>query len=472
MVSISPVIPLRGLTFRRYVLSPTHLHEFKSADRIYSQPPVMSLYLHDQKLGSRSQEGSSSHKFMLKGRQTGSMHRGHSWVFRAETFDTMSAWYDDIKILTEKTGEERNAFVRRHARSISAGSQKAMSISSDGLEEDEADAVPYSANASAVNAAPPLEQPTPQRPQPGGRFPSDIQVNYNDLQNPAPASSASSDNEHDLIVAAGITPGGTILRHGQQDSNRGLQDKNRETNPYELSPTIPTTSREPESANEQPPVTQTQPKQIRNHPPQDVSTTSNTQSIAQSQAQAQPRTEKAFLGNRPGSGVSQSDPARPNSLYGDWMAPVAGGAVGGAVGAEAYRRHQLQREQEHRNLLRPNEDASDSPNTIPIPPKSPKRSLDQLQDPFDVDTVGGSDRISGTVGGMAIASGAYEQEQPRSNNVTSSDSAKMSEPLSRPTGALDGHAEHAQKTGQIFPKVLRHNTDVTISDLHIPGEFS
>jgi hypothetical protein len=52
----------------------------------------MSLYLPEQKLGSHSSEGSSSNKFMLKGRQTGSMHRGHSWVFRAESFETMSAW--------------------------------------------------------------------------------------------------------------------------------------------------------------------------------------------------------------------------------------------------------------------------------------------------------------------------------------------------------------------------------------------
>jgi hypothetical protein len=55
----------------------------------------MSLYLPEQKLGSHSSEGSSSNKFMLKGRQTGSMHRGHSWVFRAESFETMSAWVRD-----------------------------------------------------------------------------------------------------------------------------------------------------------------------------------------------------------------------------------------------------------------------------------------------------------------------------------------------------------------------------------------
>ncbi|KAE9572512.1 hypothetical protein CGMCC3_g11368 [Colletotrichum fructicola] len=80
---------LKSYTAGWYVLSPTHLHEFKSADK--GQAPVMSLYLPEQKLGSHSSEGGSSNKFILKGRQTGSMHRGHTWVFRAESHDTMMA---------------------------------------------------------------------------------------------------------------------------------------------------------------------------------------------------------------------------------------------------------------------------------------------------------------------------------------------------------------------------------------------
>lgn len=154
---------LKSYTPGWYVLSSTHLHEFKSADNIYSQPPVMSLYLPDQKLGSHSQIGSSSHKFMVKGKQSGNMHKGHNWVFRAESYDTMLAWFEDMRALTMKTGEERTAFVRKHARSFSANSRRA-SISSDGMEEDEADQVPYSADASVTT---PLQETKPQRPQPG-----------------------------------------------------------------------------------------------------------------------------------------------------------------------------------------------------------------------------------------------------------------------------------------------------------------
>lgn len=198
----------------RYVLSPTHLHEFKSADK--SQAPIMSLYLPEQKLGSHSSESGSSNKFMLKGRQTGSMHRGHAWVFRAESHDTMMAWYEDIKNLTEASPQERNAFVRQHARSISGNSQRAGSISSDGAMDEE-DEEPFSAANSSVvtNTNPDGLKPT--RPI-GGRFPSDLQVNtQRGLQAPLSPSSGSSgfgdQQDHDTVAAAAVLPGSGIGEH-------------------------------------------------------------------------------------------------------------------------------------------------------------------------------------------------------------------------------------------------------------------
>ncbi len=181
---------------------------------------------------------------MLKGRQTGGMHRGHTWIFRAESYDTMMAWYADIKELTEKSGKERDAFVRRsHARSLSGGSSKAHSIgdSSDGgMEEDEADAQPYS-SVQSVRGVPFAEQAggrgidaridsdaeagqevytygderldtagwrPSQRPSPGGRFPSDLNV-HRGLQAPLSPSSgeSSTERDRDAIAAAGALPG-------------------------------------------------------------------------------------------------------------------------------------------------------------------------------------------------------------------------------------------------------------------------
>ncbi|RDW60420.1 SLM1 family PH domain-containing protein [Aspergillus mulundensis] len=183
-----------------YVLSPTHLHEFKSADRVAWQTPVMSLYLPEQKLGSHSQPDSTSHKFMLKGRQTGTMHRGHSWVFRAESYETMMAWYEDIERMINMTGEARNAYVRRHVRTVSGASFRS---SSDGvMDEDEADRTPYSAGSVVI----PQERPTSQR-QPGGKFPSDVNIDRH-LHAPLSPSSGESSGEKDLLAAAGSLPDG------------------------------------------------------------------------------------------------------------------------------------------------------------------------------------------------------------------------------------------------------------------------
>ncbi|KAF9873610.1 ph domain protein [Colletotrichum karsti] len=198
---------LKSYTAGWYVLSPTHLHEFKSADK--GQAPVMSLYLPEQKLGSHSSEGGSSNKFILKGRQTGSMHRGHTWVFRAESHDTMMAWYEDIKVLTERSPQERSEFVRGHVRSLSQSSQR--SISSDGVLDDDDDE-PYSAD-TAVAASTSSKQDL-RRPEAGGRFPSDIQVNaQRGLQAPLSPSSVSSgfDNlEREATVQPSPLPGGML----------------------------------------------------------------------------------------------------------------------------------------------------------------------------------------------------------------------------------------------------------------------
>lgn len=200
----------------------------------------MSLYLPEQKLGSHSDPGSSSHKFMLKGRQTGSMHRGHTWIFRAETHDTMMAWFHDIRELTEKRGEARNEFVRRtHARSISAGSNKAPSIASGDsqMDEDEADKIAFSGEQSIRRmSGDPAHEGTafaaggltgagtvgddarseagwrpPQRPQPGGRFPSEVNVTRG-LQAPLSPSSGDSGDEHDreILAAASALPGSAV----------------------------------------------------------------------------------------------------------------------------------------------------------------------------------------------------------------------------------------------------------------------
>lgn len=186
------------------MLSPTHLHEFKSADK--TGVPVMSLYLPEQKLGSHSTEGGSSNKFILKGRQTGTMHRGHTWVFRAESHDTMMAWYEDIKALTEKSPEELSNFFRGHARTYSRTSQR--SVSSDGMVDEEDD-VPFSPDP-AVSVQSSRQDSFQHRPHTGGRFPSDIQVNAQRglLVPVSPTVSGSGLIDNEAIMRGAQTNGG------------------------------------------------------------------------------------------------------------------------------------------------------------------------------------------------------------------------------------------------------------------------
>lgn len=186
----------------------------------------MSLYLPEQKLGSRSELGSSSNKFIIKGRQTGSMHRGHTWVFRAESHDTMLAWFEDIQALTEKTAEERSQFVRTHSRSMSRSSRRSgRSASSDGLDDE--DEEPFS--GAEVDTNPVVRQDVaPRRPQPGGRFPSDLQINaqrgLHAPQSPSSLSSGTQGYPSDINVVAAASNASDS--HPSQDNETSEERNN------------------------------------------------------------------------------------------------------------------------------------------------------------------------------------------------------------------------------------------------------
>ncbi|KAK5126464.1 hypothetical protein LTR85_010700 [Meristemomyces frigidus] len=444
---------LKSYTAGWYVLSPTHLHEFKSADKIYSQPPVMSLYLLDQKLGSKSDPGSSSHKFMLKGKQSGSMHKGHNWVFRAETHETMLAWYEDIRVLTETTGEQRNAFVRKHARSVSGYSDRGT-VSSDGMEDDEADVAPYSADAASLNA--PEEKP--QRPQPGGRFPSDLHVPRSEPLSP---SSGSSEPDRDVVAAAGAIPGST-----QSEYDRNGQD------PYHMSG-IPSGSRvasyndpnqfaqrelqqqqylpeqaytQPSNVNSTPVQTQTYALPLQQAQPvnqqQTPLSSQQTQPIGQQQAPSQQQPQQTFLGGEP-AGASSDPLDRPNSMYGNWMAPAAAGVAGvgaGALGTEAYKRHQ-------RDAAMPEEE------------EQPERALPVMSSMWRGGAPEENVTAFGANGGDAT---------PTQASSSSADPSALFQSAAGKLGGLEGKGAH--ETGS-FPTVVRHNTDMSVSNLHVPGEY-
>lgn len=513
---------LKSYTPGWYVLSPTHLHEFKSPDHVSSQSPVMSLYLRDQKLGSHSAVDSTSHKFMLKGRQTGGMHRGHSWVFRAESYDTMMAWFEDIKNLTEKTGAERNAFIRQHARSASAGSQKAGSISSEGaMEEDEADAVPYSATASQVDPETLQQEKRAERPNPGGRFPSALNINR-DSQVPVSPSSPSSSGDRDIVAAAGLPGSGVPFGQSGQQVQTGDDEAHESgeiagavgqpSNYYANSQVDRSHLRSPSREAALAPMHEDDGVLVGNRQQSNesvqkgvnplISDAPNNEAPVQSQgvssdepgavAYATPRAQQ-----QPPAAVPRSLPhhvERHDSQYGDWMAPAAAGFGGAAVGAttvEAYRNNQTVAKEPEHDTDQPSQIAQTEPvystttSTHPLPDNAawaggptvaPVLPIigDSPEDPFGsrrpsetLQQVPGNGNHAGlTQAAPVLASiGAYNDE-----SVESRVPDTVTEEAQTPGGTLNDPGAPI-KALAARPPFNTHPSATTISDLHVPGEF-
>jgi hypothetical protein len=389
----------------------------------------------------------------------------------------MMAWYDDIKVLTEKSGEERDAFVRRHASVRSVSANSARSASSDGgLEEDEADAVPYSANQSMVNQ--PVREAPPTRPSPGGRFPSDLQVNRH-LQEPLSPSSGSSEIHNDLNTMAGGP---------HQDSNPTYFDHSAS---YQSPQGPPFTNSEP-----------VQPQQYHegSHP---NPYSPNSQSFGNYLVQ-QPQRDLSYVNpytsnvqpnEAEPSHVANSPTERRDSTYGAWMAPVAGVAAG-AMADQAYRSDQAkqaeQREQPHelqQQFGAPSLDENGHPiddltgGTQAQPREQPDLTVDDFTGGTQAVPVQTADRAASSEPTVHPATIIASQARSTTDNVVPTpighDSSFLGEREAAPAAPMGKTVnggpvpvelvETAQ--AQSFPGVHRTNTDISVSDLHVPGEF-
>lgn len=463
------------------------------------------------------------------------MHRGHAWVFRAESYDTMLAWYDDIKNLTEKTGEERNAFIRAHARSVSAGSNKALSISDDGaLDEDEADQVPYSATASQRDLSP-VEQQRVERPSPGGRFPSAITTDRHS-QVALPPSSPSSSEEHGLVVGSETHPGPPLpdkisgVQAQIGDETGAKSEAPGQIDPYSQNtyvPIPPTEEYTGLSASQGPhPVgflgSQSEtPGQPDTRSPNTIIPISQTQEYSGlsgsdgpppiafpgSEYHTDPVRAEGISSDGPGvvsygaSPFSQppseptersfSPPSRHDSNYGDWMAPAAGagGLAFGAGSVAAYKHHQEQKEKEA--AVRSQTETGQGSQIEPTP-------LDQSS----AATAGQKEGVPAEVEASAYPSTTSPQPLPPNaawasqgaGNVIAPDQiistdedvtptiveTHRADPLAtqglspvaeRPDPSLARDPAAPIKALANRPALVSRDSIATISDLHVPGEY-
>jgi hypothetical protein len=362
----------------------------------------------------------------------------------------MLAWYSDISNLIEKTGDERNAFVRRHTRSMSTGS--ARSVSSDGgLEEDEADQVPFSTQQSMLNQPTQEVQPAP-RPSPGGRFPSDIQVNR-DLQAPVgPSSGSSSEVGNDLTTTSGGLQG-TYQSHQtplngyeQYDEHQQYQQPHPDqaynqdafshsyiNNAYQQSTSIPI-----------PISIQQQTSYYAKNPPTNPAHNEQqpTMNYAHDTAQAQPvRFQHEY---QPVQVLERHD-----STYGNWMAPTSGGATTlGVLGAGTYTHPQ--QNQHVPDQSQPQTSFNDTLQT-PVPERHPNHTA-PLTNPVLASIPNTSE-----AGSSGLEANPTIVQQPSLANHESIAVATASE--------KDANGKSTN------PGIKRQNTDFSVSDLHVPGEY-
>lgn len=167
-----------------YVLTPTFLHEFKTGDRKKDMVPVMSLALSECSVAEHSKKGSSDDRFVLHAKQNGLIHRGHNWVFRADNYDTMMAWFEDLKIFASigNAQEKAKAVIERLG----------LQTDSKGQVKSKTSSTPNPVRNSLSRAPQDRGVATPQRVS--------IDVQSNNL----PSSTPRLDNQTNTITTSSI----------------------------------------------------------------------------------------------------------------------------------------------------------------------------------------------------------------------------------------------------------------------------
>jgi hypothetical protein len=137
-------------------------------------------------------------------------------------------------------------------------------------------------------------------------------------------------------------------------------------------------------------------------------------------------------------------------LTSDWIAPAAAGVgVAGMAAAAAAEAHA---EKGQGEIVMPPEEEKPE-----VPEKSTRRSSPPSESAVGVAVANTTTTDLKTDEPIVVAAAA-------ATPISAEDASKSEE-----LGGLE--REGAHETGTIFPKVIRHDTDMSISQLHIPGKF-
>lgn len=166
--------------------------------------------------------------------------------------------------------------------------------------------------------------------------------------------------------------------------------------------------------------------------------------------------EQSFLGPQPT--VRQEPPADPGVVASDWVVPVAAGVGVGGIAAAAAARGPADHEQRE-IAMPPDEEKPEVPEKSSLRSSQPSESSGAVT--YATST---QQQTEANVLGAAAVTSANTEDATTATTTTTTTTEEPTE-----LGGLE--SEGAHETGSFFPRVIRHDTDMSISHLHVPGKF-
>jgi hypothetical protein len=324
----------------------------------------------------------------------------------------------------------------------------------------------------------------------GGRFPSDLNVNRT-RNFDAPQSPSSESSDRDTINAApAVAPAVVPIIRTEEPGRKYSRDNE---DPYRLQGIAShSPGMTPGAAN----YDEDQARYMAN--PQTRSAQPQDQSFflpGQQHLSQQPATVYQQAEHIQPAQPKPSSYERDQSSFPDWVAPAAVGVGAGAAGAAAYNHYNhddksdLQRQAATEAALIDDGGVQAAPSTAPVnnvpraTESAPFGSSRDAQSAPIITPVGNSassapiitpvgNRTTDTADNKHVVSqlaGSNSTSATNTGNGLTNSSDIATTEIGTALGGLEARGAH--ETGQIFPKVIRHDTDISVSQLHVPGEF-
>lgn len=169
--------------------------------------------------------------------------------------------------------------------------------------------------------------------------------------------------------------------------------------------------------------------------------------------EAQQEQSQSFLGGEPAQ-TSSGLARQGSSSYRDWMAPAAVGVAGAGAAGMGYAAYQ-HRDDEDVTAEPSNEDREQT-----TPAAMENREAPETYQPSGF-AAATSDNPADTDDPSAFSTSNPVDSTPEPATGTEGETSDL--------GGLE--REGAHETGRIFPTILRHDTDISVSQLHVPGKF-